>query len=230
MTRKNHPWKPRRGLRLTLRRSAALWWAMTIGLALLTTVIVSSSLGTATRAAAAWGSERQVWVVQEPIDTGDVIGAASVRRRRLPRGVVPEGALGGESSPLGEATRVALHRGEIVLRQRLAGRGARGVAAMVAPGYRAVALPYDDQMPAVVVGDRVDVLATFDVGDEAGDAPSAPSFTLARAVEVLAVTARAVTVAVEVDDAPRVAFALAKGAIALALRGGEISEPPTLRG
>lgn len=190
---------------------------MTIALGALTTVVVGSSISTATRAAAAWGQEREVWVVQRALDAGDVIGPTAVRRVRLPRGVIPDGALAATSSPVGEGTRVALAPGEIVLTARLAGRGAHGVAAMVRPGFRAVSLPYDDQMPQLRVGDRVDVLATFDVGD-AAEAQSAPSFPVAVDAEVLSVAPRAITLAVETDDAPRVAFALAKGAVAIALR------------
>jgi Flp pilus assembly protein CpaB len=138
----------------------------------------------------------------------------------LPGGVIPDGALDGASSPVGEATRVDLQRGEVVLTARLAGRGAHGVAAMVPPGYRAVAVPNDDHMPAVRVGDRVDVLATFDVGDgldASSQSAPAPTFAVASAAEVLAVTPRALTLAVDAQDAPRVAFALAKGAVTVAV-------------
>lgn len=222
MGKRNRSWKPRRGMRLALRRSAVLWWTLTIVMGVLTAAVVNSSVGKATRAAEAWGTEKTVWVVRAPVAAGDVIGPEAVATMRLPRRVIPEGALSGVSSPVGEATRVALHRGEVVLTARLAGRAAHGVAAMLAPGFRAVAIPNDDHMPPVRVGDRVDVLATFDVGDglEAGaeDAP-APSFAVASAAEVLAVRSRALTLAVEEDEAPRVAFALAKGAVTVAVRG-----------
>ncbi|MEY2424642.1 MAG: pilus assembly protein CpaB [Actinomycetota bacterium] len=228
MWSRSRSWKPRRGLRFALRRSAALWWTVTLALGLLTTLVVSTSIGRATSAADAWGTERSVWVVRQPLAAGDVIDAAAVRLTRLPRGVVPEGALTSATTPVGEATRVAVQRGEVILTSRLAGRGAHGVAAMVLPGYRAVAVPNDDQTPAVRVGDRVDVLATFEVGDglEANaDSAPAPSFPVASDAEVLAVTPRALTVSVDADDAPRVAFALAKGAVTVALRGGAISAP-----
>ncbi len=231
--RRRGTWKPRRGLRFALRRSAALWWMMTLALGLATTLVVSAAIGQATIAADAWGSERAVWVVRQPLAAGDVIDATSVRLTRLPRGVIPEGALNSASTPVGEATRVALQRGEVILTSRLAGRGANGVAAMVMPGYRAVAIPNDDQMPAVRVGDRVDVLVTFDVGDGLDantESAAAPSFAVASGAEVLAVTPRALTLAVDADDAPRVAFALAKGAVTVALRGGAVSAPATREG
>lgn len=218
--RSERAWKPKRGLRFALRRSAALWWAATIVLALVTANVAGSAMRTARGAADAWGTSREVWVVQRPLDPGDVIGRVDVQKSQVPAALVPDGALDGASSPVGEATRVGLSTGEVVLVARLAGRGAHGVAAMVEPGHRGVAIPYDDQMPRVRVGDRVDLLATFDVEDPAAE----PSFAIAANVAVLAVTARALTVAVPTENAARVAFALTKGAVTVALRGG-VSEP-----
>jgi Flp pilus assembly protein CpaB len=221
-------WKPRRGIVLAVRRSAALWWTLTIAAAVLTASVVGSSVGRATRGAQAWGSERTVWVVQRAIAAGDVVGVASVQQTRLPRGVIPDGALAAATSPVGDAARVALARGEVVLAARLTGRGARGVAAMLPAGSRALALPNDEHIPLLRVGDRVDVIATFDVGDDlqASDA-APPSVPVATNAEVLAVAPRTLTVAVAADDAPRVAFALAKGAVTVALRG--VSERPRSR-
>jgi Flp pilus assembly protein CpaB len=222
-------WKPRRGIVLALRRSAWLWWTLTIALALLTATVVGSSIGQATRGAHAWGSERTVWIVQQTVEAGDVIAAAAVRRTALPRGVIPEGALAAATPPVGDATRVAPAPGEVVLAARLAQRGARGVAAMLPPGARAVALPNDEHTPVVRVGDRVDVIATFDVGDDLENAnTAAPAVAVAAGAEVLAVAPRALTVAVAADDAPRVAFALAKGAVTVVLRSG-VSAPPRSR-
>lgn len=229
MVRAKGSWKPRRGIVLAVRRSALLWWTLTLALALLTATVVGSSIGRATRGAHAWGSDRMVWVVQRAVDAGDVVDASAVARTPLPRGVIPDGALDAATSPVGDATRVALAPGEVVLTARLAGRGARGVAAMLPPGSRAVALPNDEHTPVVRVGDRVDVIATFDVGDDLGDAnTAAPAVAVASGAEVVAVAARTLTVAVADDDAPRVAFALAKGAVTVVLRSG-VSEPPRSR-
>jgi Flp pilus assembly protein CpaB len=151
--RRNQPWKPRRGIVFAVRRSALLWWTFTLVVALVTSSVVGSSVGRATRAAHAWGSQRSVWVVQHAVAAGGVISAMAVQRVRLPRGVVPDGALDAATSPVGEATRVALAPGEVVLTARLAGRGARGIAAVVNAGYRAVALPNDEHTPRVRVGE-----------------------------------------------------------------------------
>lgn len=76
------------------------------------------------------------------------------------------------------------------------------MAALVPAGGRAVAVPVADALPPLRRGDRVDVLA--------------PSVVAADAV-VLDVGETVVTVAVVAADAPRVADALARGPVTLAL-------------
>jgi Flp pilus assembly protein CpaB len=103
-----------------------------------------------------------------------------------------------------------LARGEVVTAGRVAPAGVGGLAALLPDGARALAVPIGPGTPPLRRGDRVDVLATFE-GDE-------PTFAVASGAAVLAVTRdKAVTVAVTADEAPRVAFALAQGAITLAL-------------
>jgi len=215
-------WKPRGRVWRAIRRSSIVWWVAAIALGLLTASVVGDAVGRATRAADAWGSSQSVWVVRRAVAAGDVFVSSDVALTDRPRGVVPEGALDAAASPVGEATRVSVRPGEVVLTERLAGRGAHGIAAMVPPGFRAIALRNDEALPVVRQGDRVDVLATFDVGDTAGGASddgAAPSFAVASDAEVLTVTSSTITLAVDERDAPRVAFALAKAAVTLALRG-----------
>lgn len=217
-------WAPRRRRAWrVVRRSSLMWWTLTAVLALVTALVVGTSVRRTSAAAERLGASRAVWVVRAPVAGGDVFRGSDVSLVARPRGLVPVGALDASASPIGEATRVDVVVGEIVLTGRLAGHGAHGVAAMVPPGYRAVAVPNDEATPRVATGDRVDVLATFDVGDglsAARDGPAtAPSFAVASNAEVLAVSPRAITLAVESADAPRVAFALAKAAVTLALRG-----------
>ena len=211
------------GIWRRVRRSSVVWWACSVVLGLLTATVVGSAVGKATQAADAWGTEQSVWVVRRAVAAGDAFSAADVELTRRPQGVVPDGALDATSSPIGEGTRVAVTPGEIVLTNRLAGRGATGVAAMVGPGFRAVAVPNDDALPRVRPGDRVDVIATFEVGDDTGASSTQPSFAVASNAEVLEVTAQAITVAVREREAPRLAFALAKAAVTIALRGGELA-------
>jgi hypothetical protein len=78
-----------------------------------------------------------------------------------------------------------------------------------------VAVPTGSGLP-LEVGDRVDVLATFDAGTTgAGE----PTFAVARRAVVVHVGEDAVTVAVTTSAAPRVAYALAAGAVTLVLSG-----------
>jgi len=88
------------------------------------------------------------------------------------------------------------------------------VASRVPAGRRAVAVPTVAGLP-VEVGDRVDVLATFDTGATGAE----PTIVVARDALVVAHEDDAVTVAVEQDAAPRVAYALAVGTITLVLSG-----------
>jgi hypothetical protein len=66
------------------------------------------------------------------------------------------------------------------------------------------------------VGDHVDVLATF---DETAAGDGAPTFAVALDAVVVHVGHDAVTVAVTERAAPRVAYALAAGAVVLVLNG-----------
>lgn len=228
---KQRQWKPRGRMRRALRRSSVVWWTGAVVLSLVTASIVSGNLSRAAREADGWGTQRPVWVVRRAVPAGDVVVAADVTLSRRPKRVVPLGALGASASPVGDATRVALVPGEFVVGDRLAARGVRGLAALVAPGYRAVAVPVDDASPQLRAGDRVDVIATFDVGDaleQAGEEARTPAVAVAANAAVIAVTPKAATLAVTSREAPRVAFALARAAVTLSLRGGA-SEPARSR-
>jgi Flp pilus assembly protein CpaB len=115
-------------------------------------------------------------------------------------GVLPEGPLA--EAPVGGTALVPLAPGEPLLAAKLAPDGVSGVAALVPSGARAIGVPVGDAMPALQRGDRVDVLA--------------PSVVAADAV-VLDVGELVITVAVIAADAPRVADALARGPVTLAL-------------
>lgn len=107
---------------------------------------------------------------------------------------------------------VDLQAGEIVVAGRLAGAGTSPTAAGLPPRHRGIAVPNDGGLP-LTRGDLVDVLATF----ESDGGP--PTFAVARAARVLAAEAEVVTLAVSLDEAPRVAYALAAGRITLTLVG-----------
>jgi Flp pilus assembly protein CpaB len=78
-----------------------------------------------------------------------------------------------------------------------------------------VAVPNGRPGLALVRGDEVDVLATFDPAGAAEGAP--PTFPVAVAALVVDVGDESAAVAVTPDEAARVAFALASGVVTLAL-------------
>jgi Flp pilus assembly protein CpaB len=162
----------------------------------------------------AWGEAQEVVVVVAPVAVGDAIGAGDVELRSFPAAVVPVGAA--TTPPLGQIAIADLHPGEILLLARLAPDGTRGAAALVGPGRRAIAVPTGPGAVDVGIGDHVDVLVAFaPTGVDDGDDPA---LVVAADALVVAVSDDTVTVAVEAFDAPRVAFALANGAVTLALR------------
>ncbi|MGH9177871.1 MAG: RcpC/CpaB family pilus assembly protein, partial [Acidimicrobiales bacterium] len=142
-----------------------------------------------------------------------------VEVRRLPSALLPGGRLA--ESPAGRVAVVPLAAGEVLLAAKLAPDGLTGVAALVPPGHRALAIPVDPGGLDLHAGHRVDVLATFDAApaDPArGTAPPAePTFPVATSALVVDAGEEAVTVAVPPPQAARVAFALARGTVTLAL-------------
>lgn len=204
-----------------VRRSPFTWWT----LALVAAVLAVSRIGAAADAADArrrsWGESVEVVVAVRPLQPGDVVSSGDTRLEHWPAAVVPAGAL--HEPPTGAVVVAALVAGEAVVEQRLAPDGLSGVAALIPPGHRAVAVPvagggYGTEAPPLARGDRVDVLATFEVLDaDLGDDP--PAGPVAQAALVVDVGDAAITVAVAEADASRVAFAVARGTVTLALVG-----------
>lgn len=224
-------------LRMGLRRSSLLFWSATLAVAATTGLFVSKQVSEASARAARLGGLLDVPVATRPIAAGEVLRPADVSVRRLPAAAVPEGALA--RSPAGRPTLVPLAAGEVLLAEKLAPDGVRGVAALLPAGMRALAVPVDPAGLALERGHRVDVLATFDVeladdhgavgGESATAAPmlndeptsaGAPTFPVATDAVVLQAGEESVTIAVSPDEALRVAFAISRGTVTLALTGG----------
>ncbi len=133
----------------------------------------------------------------------------------MPAAFLPEGWVGSAAAVVGRTVVVPLFRNAPVLRAQVAPDGLRGVAALVPPGARAVAVPTGGVTPKLRTGDLVDVLATFEGEARAGEEPTVE---VAAAALVVDVGEESATVAVTPDEARRVAFALSAGGVALALR------------
>ena len=211
---------------MRLRRSPLPFWVLAVALALCTGLTVSRLVGEASARAERLGGLVDVVVAARQVDAGKRLRPADVTVRRLPADALPDGPLtASDPSVTGKVTLVPLVRGEVLLASKLAPDGLRGVAALVPPDHRALAVPVDQGGLSFRLGNRVDVLATFDVaadpaaGDAGAAAAPAPTFPVAVAALVVDVGDESVTVAVTGDEAPRVAFALARGTVTLALTG-----------
>ena len=192
-----------------LRRHPFGFWLLTFLLAGLTAAAVLR----AGAAAEGWGPTVPVVVMARPVEPGSVVAAADVRVVEWPARVAPGEALRSAAEAVGRVAVVSLAPGEPVVRRRLAPDGLVGVAALVPPGYRAVALPVDGPALALRVGDRVDVLATFE---------SEPTVVVVESVPVVAVADPAeadgaVTVAVPASTLPRLAYATTRATLTIAL-------------
>jgi Flp pilus assembly protein CpaB len=176
--------------------------------------IVQRTAGTALDARDQWGRSRTVVVARQRIVMGSTIDGSAVAAASWPAAMVPEGAV--TESPIGQTALATIEPGEAVNRARLAPVGLSGVAALVPPGWRALAIPVGPTVVDLSVGDQVDLIAGFDTASASGG--RAPAFTVAERAVVVAVDERRVTVAVDADDAPRVAFAIVAGTVVPALR------------
>ena len=203
--------------RPVVRRSAVVVLALVTGLA------VASLVQSGEAARRSWGASRPVAVATRDLAPGDVLSPGAVEVRRLPAAVVPAGA--SASAPVGAVVRQPVVAGEPLVPARLAPDGLTGTAALVPEGFRAVAVPLGPTgVPPLAVGDEVDVLAVVPpdlvAAEPGGDDPGpGPAFPLVERAVVVDVGEEAASVAVPQSDAPRVAFALAQGAVVLALAG-----------
>ena len=195
---------------MRLRRHPWLFWLFAVSLALLTGITAARLLATAESRAERLGGLREVRVAARSVDAGHLLTANDVAVRRLPAAVLPEGAVA--ASPAGHAVLVPLAPGEVLLEAKLAPWGLEGVAALVPPGRRALAVPVARGGLALRRGNHVDVLATFDIPE--GD--TEPTLAVASSAQVLDVAEESVTVAVTPEEALRVALATSRGTVTLA--------------
>jgi Flp pilus assembly protein CpaB len=181
-------------------------------LALVTAAVVTRAVGRAEADAARFGDLRPVAVARATLPVGATVGPDDTEVRSLPASLLPPGAVA--AVPEGAVVTAVVHEGEVVVARRLAPAGRSPLAAALPPGTRAVAVPVDAAALPVEPGDVVDVLATFDPDlADGGD----PTVAVAREALVVDVAPEVVVVAVTPAQAPRVAFAVAAGAVALAV-------------
>lgn len=216
------PLRPRRSLRplrRRLTRRAVLWYAAALALTALTAGTVHATLRDAAAARAAYGETVGVVVATAEVAAGDPVDASVATTRLLPRALVPAGALRG--APPGRPALAALVPGEVVLAGRIAGGGTGGLAALLAPGERAVPVPLAVPGLELAPGDHVDVVAGGATGGGPdGDLPVGPGppRVVAADARVLATAEETVVVAVPAPAARALAAALTAGPVLAALR------------
>jgi len=158
---------------------------------------------------------------------GTVLAPDDLAAVKLPRSVVPDGALLVATNVLGRAVGSPVRRGEALTDARLVGpsllAGLGSPAEVVAVPVR---LADADAVRLVRAGDRIDVLAA--VLDSVGGGPTSPVTVVAADALVLAVPVAAagsaedgsmLVVAVSPDTAKALALAATTARLSIALRG-----------
>ena len=190
-----------------LRLVVVVLFALVVGL------VVHRTTAGAAEVTARLGRTTSVAVVVRAVAAGETIGPGDVELASRPVAHLPRDAV--TDDPIGVTVTQALHPGEVVVADRLAGDGRAGPAALVPEGWRAVAVPVVDAPVPTRPGDLVDVIASFDPTLVERD----PSLVVAADAVVVDVTEDAVTVAVPRSRVTQVAFALTNGIVTLALVG-----------
>ncbi|WP_242395469.1 Flp pilus assembly protein CpaB, partial [Anaeromyxobacter oryzisoli] len=217
------------------RRKAALGIALivvAIGAALAAASLLTRYMDR--RVAEARVPVEKVAVARVDIPVASPIAADWIALVDWPAAARPVGAVTNPATLVGRVALVPIAKGEPVLPGKLVEAGARaGLATLLAPGARAVAVRVDDVVGVAGFlhpGDRVDVIATMKPRDEA---PFVSKIIL-QDVKVLAVgkdleqrakdaekakPATVATVMVTPEESERLALAATKGQLLLALRG-----------
>lgn len=206
--------RPRRRVATALRRQPLVFWFLAILAALSTYVFVDASLEAAAEGADSYGNLVPIAVATVDLQPGHVVASSDVEVVSLPSRLVPHSAVG--EAPHGRSVRHPIVAGEAVVSGRLAPDGAVGIAAMLDPDERAVAIPLPQHRVSLQVGQLVDVLATVDPDASRGRAPTS---VVAASATVVAVDDGGVTVAASADDTARIATALSYAVVSVALVG-----------
>ena len=153
---------PRIVWRTRVLRSPLAYWAMVVALALFTGMVVARSVRTTGSLAAHYGPLRPVAVATHRLDPGAEVGPGDIVVRQVPGSLAPAGSMASADTAVGRTVVVPLFAGLPVMEGHLAASGLKGVAALLPPGTRAVAVPNGGAPLPLVAGDHIDVLATFD--------------------------------------------------------------------
>lgn len=206
--------RPRRRLRVVLRRQPVAFWAFVVLTAATAWWTTHAATARIEAGADAYGELVDVLVTTRDVPPGAPITVDDHRTVALPADLVPADAV--SDLPADTTARDRLVAGEAIAASRLAPQGVVGTAARLSPGERAVAVPLDGHTLDLSEGQVVDVLATGDPTTAAGR----PSRVVAREARVVAVSETGITVAVDEDAALDIATALAATVVTVTLTPG----------
>lgn len=198
-----------RRARLSLSARPLAFWLVAAAAAGAVGLAVHSVVRSAEATRHAYGRLRPVVITTRGVTAGELLDASNTEVADVPVALVADGALA-VLEP-GTVAASALAEGEAVLALRVGRGGVSPVAALVAPGRRALALPMGEVALPLQIGDRLDVVAAV-LGGAGGAAG-----VVAAGASVVHVEPPAVVVSVAADEVPAVAQALADGGVVLAL-------------
>jgi len=173
------------------------------------------ALWAAEAARQSWSSTTGVVVATRDLAVGSTVDAGDLRVVGLPEAVVPPGAASDDPAELVGATVTdRILAGEAVAPARLSPAGLGPTAALLRPGWRAVAVPLPVAAPPLAPGDRVELVAVA-----GGPGSGAPATVVTEFAEVLDIDGDTLTVAVPGAVATDVVGAVAQGFVAPVLVG-----------
>jgi pilus assembly protein CpaB len=200
-------------------------WAAAIVVAFVTARVVATDLATLHRRAADLGPERAVVVAARDLPLGATVQRADLTVTHTYASLAPRGAVPNVPAALGRTVVVPVLRGAPVLTRHLAAVHRTGLEGLVPAGARAIHVVTDDGLRPRP-GDVVDVLVSLDPSLVAAQGGGDGAITVAKSARVLGVddrtriggtTGPGVTLLVTEQEAHAVAFAVANGALMLAL-------------
>jgi pilus assembly protein CpaB len=238
MEDQNGRFRPSKGQRGS-GASAFLFWVIALGAGGAAAYLINSYVETNAKATSV--KLVKVAVAASNLDLATTIQAEHVQMQSWPESVVPPDAIRDLSTVVGRVLTNRLVKGQLILESVLASRGSgQGLAALIPPNMRAVAVAVDD-----VVGvagfihpeDRVDVIVTMAAARRDQEEVAAKVvlqnvtvLTVGKEIEVkdnsrnkpMSVTVA--TLLVSPEDSEKLALAANKGKLLLSLRGRADSE------
>jgi Flp pilus assembly protein CpaB len=203
-----------------LRHYPLIWWMLVALIAGVAGFVVTTSVASAQSAARRYEGLVNVAVATHALRAGETLTPTDVRTETRPRAFLShaEAVL----SPVGRTLTTPIAAGEVITELNAGGAGLSATASLIDNNERAVALSLQGLHPTLSIGDRVDVLATF----ERSDVDAEPTVTVTEGARVVQLNEDSVMVAVPSTDVAKVAFAATRGEVVLAMSSSAGRTPP----